>query len=35
LPEIPADPASPVVIILSIMILAVAVGLFFGLLLED
>jgi hypothetical protein len=35
LPVIPADPASPVVIILSIVILAVAVGLFVRLLLED
>jgi hypothetical protein len=36
LPVIPADPASPVVIVLSIVILAVAVGLLVRLLqLED
>ena len=35
MPVIPADPASPVVIILSIVILAVAVGLFVRLLKDE
>jgi hypothetical protein len=35
LPVIPPDPASPVVIILSIVILAVAVGLFVRLLQQE